>query len=195
MMAYPDSFFNSHPEGKALLERFIEAVEIGQAPEVADMDELATAFKKILQGESPKKALNLQGKQSQGQKEKSIPELFRHEFKIAHDILKRSKGNKKRTIELSKKAAIANQVSERTVSNWLKKYLPFFIFYHTLSESKSSLEHIEKYFGDEYAEVIKDLSNSGLNQLSLMVENAKPSEINQIKNEFDGLKRYRENKK
>lgn len=72
--------------GLKLLWRFVHAVDNSTAPSAEDMKALAVGFKAILEGETPKKALSLSGKQSQGRPKRSFIEESTIEAKPVMEV-------------------------------------------------------------------------------------------------------------
>jgi uncharacterized FlaG/YvyC family protein len=192
MMTLPDSLFTNRPAGEKMLERFINAVKTDETPDKTDMQELAKAFGRILQGENPKKVLNLE--RQQGRLEKKLSDLNQHEFKIAHEILDKSQGKTSRIKALKQEAADKHHVSIRTISNWIKKYQPIFKSQTRLMEIGKQLDKelktIKTHFGNKYDEVINQFSVQGINSLYQIIREASPSEINEIRKELDELKNH-----
>ena len=67
-------------EGHARLWRFIDAVNKGKTPKKEDLTALGESFQLILDGDNPKKALGLSGKQSEGRRPRDNSTLFEREI-------------------------------------------------------------------------------------------------------------------
>lgn len=96
-------------EGEKVLWRFCDAVNHNKAISETDLRIIATAFQKILDGEAPKKALNLEGR-PRGRKAKTAKEAV-PESRIAQEIVRLVDEEK-----VPLKVAIAQVAKDRKVT-------------------------------------------------------------------------------
>lgn len=164
------------PEGEIAMHRFCDTLAEGQAPFEKDLQFFHVAFSKILNGEDPKKALQIE--RPRGRKANNAD--WARGLSITREVLTQIETGKRIPGELKRKIARKHRISIPTINRYIQKHRKTASWLNDfLDESPqrtAQYAELKKMFG----EGISDLPYEMVDQLADELDSASPSIYNDI---------------
>ncbi len=165
------------PEGEIAMHRFCDALADQQAPFEKDLQFFCIAFSKIIKGENPKKALQIE--RTRGRKATMAD--WSRELSITRELIGQVAQGKRIPGELKRRIAKKHRISIPTINRYILEHQKLAYWFNDFVEDiprrKKQHEELKNLFG----EGVGKWSRSGADKVAAALDSASPSEYNEIR--------------